>query len=620
MKKTTPKLLQLLALAASIGLLNISSSSNALLAQTKTQEKPKEEAKDQFNWAGVPAFIDVNTRISSLDKEITHALGEERLTQDQAQELKNNLDRIVQLNKEFTTDGKLTIWERVRLILDLDKLSQDLEIRLAKRKTAITDLSGRQDQLEKEIAEDFLSGRLTNSQAAKFKNRLQTIKDKEKSYRQDNKLSQPELLALSYELDQLNLDLEKDLRVRSIAGPGIEARLDRLKNRKNNLVKSKKLNAQQEAEINARIQRIEKDYAAFKVSDKKLDAKEVLNLAMELDKVGSRLNELAPGEVSTAIKNIDSLQSEIRTMLEDTKTKNNLTVQQIDQYKQENSRIETLESLFKADNSFTDSEILTVVRELETLKQQILGASKSKTEKLDVIAKIELLRKRVKEISDAKRFKPGVTAQEMDKNLDAIEKKLKVFKQDNELSDSEVLVISSEIDSLNSRLESSLQNLPDVQERKLEIERRLNEALASNRVAIKKAEELRREGSRISFLEMRFKRDGILSDEDIVELSLQYDNLEKKLAQLLPPLPDIEKLQNQVTSKLEEAKAKGEIPKAKLDYFAEEMDRINSIGSSFKASDDRLSDWEIMALKADLEKLSSDIDKSASKSDQVKKQ
>lgn len=620
MKKSTSKLLPLLALAASVSVMNtFSDGSNVVFAQSKANEAPKDAAAEQFNWAGVPSFVDVSTRISSLDKEITHALGEERLTQDQAQQLKGNLDRVVQLNNEFTQDGKLTIWERVRLILDLDKLSQDLEIRLAKRKTAITDLSGKQDQLEKEIAEDFLSGRLTNSQAAKFKNRLQSIKDKEKSYRQDSKLSQPEMLALSYDLDQLNLDLEKDLRVRSIAGPSIDARLDRLKNRKNNLVKNKKLDQKQEAEINESIAKIEKDYASFKTSDKKLDPKEVLNLALELDKVGSRLSELAPGEVSSAIKNIDTLQSEIRSMLDDSKTKNTLSIQQLDQFKQENSRIETLESLFKADNSFTDSEVLTVVRELETLKQHMIEASKSKSEKIDLQTKIDLLRKRVKEVSDAKRFKQSMSAQEMDKGIDAIEKKLKVFKQDNELSDSEILVVSSELDALNSKLESSLQNLPDVQERKLEIERRLNEALASNRVAIKKAEELRREGSRISFMETALKRDGILSDEDIVKLSEQYDNLEKKLAQLLPPLPDIEKLQNQVTTKLEEAKAKGNIPKAKLEYFSDEMERINSIGTSFKASDDRLSDWEIMALKADLEKLEKDIDKS-SKGDQVKKQ
>lgn len=620
MKKSTPQNLTKFALAASICLLNVSNqSSSSVLAQSKETNKNKEESADQFNWAGVPAFVDVSTRISSLDKEITHALGEERLTQDQAQQLKATLDRVVQLNKEFTTDGKLTIWERVRLILDLDKLSQDLELRLAKRKTAITDLSGKQDQLEKEIAEDFLSGRLTNSQAAKFKNSLQNIKDKEKSYRQDNKLSHSEMLALSYDLDQLNLELEKDLRVRSIAGPSIDARLDRLKNRKNNLVKQKRLTSVQEAEINTRIQQTEKDYLAFKASDKKLDPKEVLNLALELDKIGTRLNQLAPGEVSSAIKSIDSLQSEIRTMLDDSNSKASFSILQLDQFKQENSRIETLESLFKADNSFTDSEILTVVRELETLKQNMVESSKSVGKKPDLSTKIDMLRKRVKEVNDAKRFKQGMNAQEMDKGLDSIEKKLKVFKQDNELSDSEVLVISSELDSLNSKLESSLQNLPDVQERKLEIERRLNEALASNRVAIKKAEELRREGSRISFLETRLKRDGLLTDEDIVQLSQQYDNLEKKLAELLPPLPDIDKLQNKVTSKLEEAKAKGTIAKAKLEYFSDEMERINSIGSSFKASDDRLSDWEIMALKADLEKLEKDIDK-LSKPTQVKKQ
>lgn len=599
--------------------LSVQSQGFAQKSKVEKAEKTEKTQANEFNWAGVPAYVDVNTRISSLEKEIVNAVGEERLTEDQSRELKKTLDRVVELNKEFTTDGKLTIWERVRLILDLDKLSQDLELRLAKRKTAITNLSGKQDQLEKEIAENYLSGRLTNSQAALYKSKLQEIQEKEKSYRKDNKLSQSEMLSISYDLDQLNLDLEKNLRVRSIAGPSIESRLTRLKNRKNNLVKQKKLTSEQESQINADITKIEKDYAAYKISDKKFMPTEVLELALELDKVGAKLNRYSPAAVSSAAQNIDNLQSELRTMMDEGKSKHTISLAQLELLKQEYNRIETLESLFKADNNFADSEILTVVRELETLKQRMLATSTTKAKDPNLKANIDALRKRVKEVAAVGRLKAGMNASEFDKNLDAIEKKLKQYNEDDSLSDSEILVVQGEIDSLNSKLESSLQNLPDMKERKLEIERRLNEALAGNRVAMKKAEELRREGSRISYMETMLKRDGLLSDEDIVKLSAEYDNLEKKLAALLPPLPDIEKLQAQVSNKIEEAKAKGNIPQAKLDYFSGEMERITSVGSSFKASDDRLSDWEIMALKADLEKLEKDIDK-LSKPDQVKKQ
>lgn len=599
-------------------LITLGAQSGGFAQKTKTEKAEKTQA-NEFNWAGVPAYVDVNTRISSIEKEIVNAVGEERLTQDQSNELKKTLDRVIELNKEFTTDGKLTIWERVRLILDLDKLSQDLELRLAKRKTAITNLSGKQDQLEKEIAENYLSGRLTNNQAALYKGKLQEIREKEKSYRKDNKLSQSEMLSISYDLDQLNLDLEKNLRVRSIAGPSIESRLTRLKNRKNNLVKQKKLTAEQESQINTEISKVEKDYEAYKNSDKKLLPAEILELALELDKIGAKLNGYSPAAVSSAAQNIDNLQNELRTMLEESKSKHTLSIAQLELLNQEYNRIETLESLFKADNNFADSEILTVVRELETLKQRMLATSTTKAKDPNLKANIDALRKRIKEVGSAGRLKIGMNASDFDKNLDSVEKKLKQFNEDGSLSDSEILVVQGEIDSLNSKLESSLQNLPDVKERKLEIERRLNEALAGNRVAIKKAEELRREGSRISYMETMLKRDGLLSDEDIVKLSAEYDNLEKKLAALLPPLPDIEKLQVQVSNKIEEAKAKGNIPQAKLDYFSGEMERITSVGSSFKASDDRLSDWEIMALKADLEKLEKDIDK-LSKSDQVKKQ
>lgn len=599
-------------------LITLGAQSGGFAQKTKTEKAEKTQA-NEFNWAGVPAYVDVNTRISSIEKEIVNAVGEERLTQDQSNELKKTLDRVIELNKEFTTDGKLTIWERVRLILDLDKLSQDLELRLAKRKTAITNLSGKQDQLEKEIAENYLSGRLTNSQAALYKGKLQEIREKEKSYRKDNKLSQSEMLSISYDLDQLNLDLEKNLRVRSIAGSSIESRLTRLKNRKNNLVKQKKLTAEQESQINTEISKVEKDYEAYKNSDKKLLPTEILELALELDKIGAKLNGYSPAAVSSAAQNIDNLQNELRTMLDEGKSKHTLSIAQLELLNQEYNRIETLESLFKADNNFADSEILTVVRELETLKQRMLATSTTKAKDPNLKANIDALRKRIKEVGSAGRLKIGMNASDFDKNLDSVEKKLKQFNEDGSLSDSEILVVQGEIDSLNSKLESSLQNLPDVKERKLEIERRLSEALAGNRVAIKKAEELRREGSRISYMETMLKRDGLLSDEDIVKLSAEYDNLEKKLAALLPPLPDIEKLQAQVSNKIEEAKAKGNIPQAKLDYFSGEMERITSVGSSFKASDDRLSDWEIMALKADLEKLEKDIDKS-SKSDQVKKQ
>src|SRR5690606_38310967 len=106
----------------------------------------------QFNWAQVPAMIDVPGRISSTEAQILEEQAAGRLSAEKAAELKKTLDDIKALDIQYRADGKLSIVERMKLMLELDNLGKTIQVSLTERKAAITDVTGRQTEVAKKIS------------------------------------------------------------------------------------------------------------------------------------------------------------------------------------------------------------------------------------------------------------------------------------------------------------------------------------------------------------------------------------------------------------------------------------------------------------------------------------
>lgn len=562
-------------------------------------------AMAQFNWTQVPGMVDVSGRMTATEKEILEELAAGRLTKEKADAFKLKLDAIKKLDTQYRGDGKLSIWERMKLILELDTLDKNIQLGLTERKAAITDVPGRQAEVAKKISDALVAGQITSLEATTFNTKLNAVKDQEKSLRADGTLSSTDTLTLSLALDQLNSQIEQSLKVRVIQDPGLDQKKDEIAQKITTLVTSKKLTTEQAQTFVQELERIKTKEKAFKASNNALDSQEILTLALELEQLKGKLIQFAPPVVTAQVKGIDTRQVEIKKLITDGQTNGKLTASQAGELAHEFDRIEALEAMYRIDGKLSDSEILTLVRDLDSLKKnadKVISEAKEAAPSLK--DRKEGLRKKISDAKTAGRIKPATFADELLAELKRIETKETFYNLDGKLSETETLIVAHDLDLLNSRFESALQKLPNIAERKSALETKMNAALASGRLDTKNAEAIRSELTRVNFLENTFKgNDGIIGDNEAVALNREYDSIEKKLDATLPKLPDVAQIRVDLNKKIEQGAAKGTISSTKAVEYKKELARISEIEKAFKA-DKVLAEWEVMALNRDLDKLS----------------
>ncbi len=560
----------------------------------------------QPSWTQVPGFIDVQGRMTTVETSIVEALAAGRLTQPQANSFNAALRQIKEQDAAFRADGKLSMFERVRIIMDLDKLNQEIQNSLTERKVALTDVSGRESDIERAIQESLLSGRLTSLEALGYKQTLTNIRAKEQAFKADGVLSSADLFELSTDLDKLTANIENSLRTRVVADPGLESKKQDIKQKVDALRSAGQINPSQADLIIDDLNRIIAKEATFKASGNILDNEEKLALALELERVKAQLDKLAPVNVPTAVKGIDEQQVEVDKAIREAKAAGKLSIQDATELSHEYDRIQALEAMFRADQVLSDSEILTLSRDLDALNKRV--AEVAGHAKLPSLQERKLaLRKKIQDAQASGRIKPDSLAGDFLNELDRIDSKEQFYRADGSLNDTETLVVTSDLDSLIAKVESSVSALPNVAEQKDNIQRRLNDALASGRLEPSKADELRQELQRIAFLDGTFRGDGILDERELVALNKEYTNLSNKLDSQLPALPKIDDLQADLERKILDAKNSGKIKPKKVAALKREFDRIASVEASFRSTKQTLSEWEVIALKRDLDRLADDI-------------
>ena len=565
----------------------------------------------QMNWTQVPNYIDVQGRMTTVEQTIMESLAAGRLTPAQADGFKNALEQIKLQDKTYRADGKLSMWERVKIVMDLDKLSASIQSSLTDRKVAITDITGHEADIDRIIQESLLSGRLTNLEALGFKKSLSDIKLKEQTLKGDGALSANDLLLLSQDLDKLSANIEQSLRTRVISDPGIDSKQAEIKNRIGQLSATGRIPAQQAELFNQELNRIIAREAAFKASGNALDNEEKLTLALELERLRGQLDRFEPESSSTSKKGIDEQQAEIKKAIEDAKISGRLSVQDSNDLLQEYARIEALEAMFRADAKLSDNEQLTLNRDLAALNKAVTDIS-SRTQPMSLADRKTALKTKIVDAQSAGRIKPESRATEFLDEFSRLEAKENFYKQDGSLDSTESLIIANDIDALSAKVESSLSALPSPAQQKDSIERTMNDALASGRLEPAKADELRQEIQRIAFLDNAFRgNDGVLDERESVALHKEYNNLQARLNRALPALPDIDAIQADLERRLVDGQANGSIDATNAAAMKKEFDRIATVEASFRASDQALSEWETMALKRDLDRLTSDIERIA---------
>ncbi|MBN8659955.1 MAG: S-layer homology domain-containing protein [Candidatus Melainabacteria bacterium] len=561
----------------------------------------------------IPALLDVEGRRTQLEKAVNDAVLAGRLSSADADSFKKELNRIKDLELGYKASGKFSIWQKTRLGLELDVISSNLEKSLGERKEiGLTDIAGKQADLTARLNAAQTAGRLSTFEVNALLADLNALKTKESTFKaaSGGALSNAQTLELALDLDKLSSKLESQLKARSGADVDYAARRTELRTRLKDLVTTGRMSQSEADTYTQELNRIESRETSLKATGAPLTVADQLSLALDLERVNSAL-ERYTGATATGMPGIDAMQQAIEKKIADNQAAGKFALNQYAELKQEFDRINQVESNYRADGSLSDSETLTLSNQLEALDKRIdtVLSSNAPTPGGGLSAKQSEL---VKKLDSAKAAQRLTDAQYQDfKNkLDQNSARERLFRADGVLSDYETLSLANELDTLSAQITSSLTALPDLSTTRSALEKKLQDGLASGRLSPSAEPDVRADLSRVSQLESAFKSGSgnlALNDEQIAHLSREYAAIGARLDKSMAALPDVAAKKTEVTKQITEGEASGVLTAAQVQDMRKELDRIATVEASFRASDNAFTDWEVMTVNRDLDRLNNDI-------------
>ena len=152
----------------------------------------------------------VNARQRNQQERIAEGVRSGELTKSEAKGLEKEERNIRQEERQFKSDGKLTLQERQKLHSDLNKTSKDIysekhdaEVR-APRDPVV---NARQRNQQERIGEGVKSGQLTGREAVRLEREERAVRVEERAYKADGKLTPAERKDLNQDLNKVSRDI-----------------------------------------------------------------------------------------------------------------------------------------------------------------------------------------------------------------------------------------------------------------------------------------------------------------------------------------------------------------------------------------------------------------------------
>lgn len=166
-------------------------------------------------YAGDTSDPAVNERQANQADRIKQGMKSGELTKDEAKDLREDHRDVKQLEKAYKSDGKLTNAERRDLrheqnqtSRDIKKQKHDAQSRPA-RATRDPVVNERQHVQGKRIEQGVASGELTRHEARGLREEQRDVKQLEKAYKSDGKLTNAERKDLHQEQNEASGDINK---------------------------------------------------------------------------------------------------------------------------------------------------------------------------------------------------------------------------------------------------------------------------------------------------------------------------------------------------------------------------------------------------------------------------
>jgi hypothetical protein len=149
-------------------------------------------------------FVDASSRLNEIQRRLSTAFSQGRLSRQEFEEMRAETERESRaIAAAKDRNGQLSITDNIRLVLELDRLSQRLTRTVHDRQFSLTAIDVRQSEVGRRIEDGIKTGKLTDAEAADLKAEFKRISDRQDELR---KLARP---LTSEEQLSMALDIEK---------------------------------------------------------------------------------------------------------------------------------------------------------------------------------------------------------------------------------------------------------------------------------------------------------------------------------------------------------------------------------------------------------------------------
>jgi len=569
-------------------------------------------------------FVDVYSRRDEITKRLADAYAQGRLTAQEYSQIHMELDNVNRGIQQATpVNGQIGVTDSIKLVLELDRISQNLTRTVHDRQVSMTAIDVKQSDIQKKINEGKSSGKLTDAEVTTLQNELNRIIANEDALRKTGRpLTAEEQLTLALDLEKLSGEVSVqyfDSEVVQNVGVDVaKRRLDVDRNLAQALASG--LLTLTEAQLYKDeldvIARKEETYKT--ASNGQIDIMQAQNLLIDLE----RLN----GKIDRAVVNTKPVWIGINATIEDmskkiTDAKAGQRLSDIDEVVLRGSldKIIANKATYAATAQGYDAqEAISLASDLTKLQGLFFRTVKDRE-----ITVIPDLTKRKGEIN--KRISEGtvtgqLTADEtrsLLEDFDRINSREAAFKAaDGLLDEREKLSIALDLERLAGRVEKESRDNPyvskTIQARKEQADQAISAGSVSGKLSAQEAQDLRNEYNRILSFEVASRTsDGNLDAKEALTIALDLDRLLKdadaQMKNSETALPDLAKREAELYQRITEGVMQGRLTAGSADILKRDFYRLLDMEAKYRASGG-LSFGEHAALALELEKLSSNIE------------
>lgn len=544
----------------------------------------------------MPSATSVDERQSQIQKRLTEAVFAGRLKRAEGQVFSKDLDRIGELEASYrTSHGRLTLWENLKLLFELDTLSRKIELALVDRSVPDVSIDSRLLELQERVKDALVWNRLTRQEADGFGYELDRVRALYKLYDDGSgkNISDQQALQIGLELDRLAGRLENTMHDRQLVLPEVDRAQADVEKQIEEAVKLGKLTDAEAKAIRAEFQVIADKEAKLKELGRPLSSDETLALAVDLEKLSNRL-DVKLRDQKVVSEDYGQKKAKIRNRIAGGIVTGKLTLAETHYLRDQLRRIEQQEKKWGKESEKLGEEaqkalLLEIEKLANAVERRLLDNRftwKGVGETMDDISS------RIEKASEAGRI-TGSQEKTFRKDL---ERARKIWQQARSKQDpglyllDESMQVAVALDTLNRVLVEGLKDrdleLPKLEQRKDAIDKRIASGIVSGRLIPWEADRLIGEFESIVKRENAYRSSqSELTNRDSLAIALRFEQLSARIERGIrdgsKTMPPISQRKQDLKEDIEEGIIAGKLAESEADDYSLELERLEeSVGGS----------------------------------------